>query len=114
MKLFDCEIYSDESFLIEKAEQSLAWAERNLQQKTFPRDDYRELNELIVIYLGGQVPGGFKPKRKGAMHEARFMADSIYLLSMELFANEFYVDEILTEQVHKMAVFIAVWHGPKS
>lgn len=46
------------------------------------------------------------------MHEARFMADSIYLLSMELFAKEFFVDDRLTEQVHKMAVFIAVWHGP--
>ena len=40
------------------------------------------------------------------------MADAIYLLSMELFASECFVDVRLTEQVHKMAVFIAVWHAP--
>ena len=47
------------------------------------------------------------------MHDARFMADAIYLLSMELFSKEFTMDSILSNQVHKMAVFIALWHGPK-
>ena len=79
---------------------------------TFQRDDYRELNELIVAYLGGTVSGVFKPKRKGAMHEARFMADCIYLLSMELFSGEYVMDSSLQMKVHKMAVFISVWHGP--
>ena len=89
MQLFNWEKYSGNIFLIEKAKQSLACSVWHLQQKTFPKDDYRELNELIVVFLGGQVHGGFKPKMKGAMHEARLMADAIYLLSMELFSNEF-------------------------
>jgi hypothetical protein len=46
------------------------------------------------------------------MHEARFMADCIYLLSMELFSKEFMKDNILATRVHKMAVFVAVWNGP--
>ena len=112
MQLFDWKKYSNYTFIIEKAKQSLAWASWHLEQKTFPRDDYKELNELIVVFLGGQVPGGFKPKMKGAMHEARFMADAIYILSMELFSNEFLMDQTLSEQVHKMSVFIAIWHGP--
>ena len=37
------------------------------------------------MYFGGQVPGGFKPKRMGAMHEARFMAGAVYLISIEVF-----------------------------
>ena len=49
-------------YLVEKA--------YHLKQNTFPRDDYKKLNELIVVYLGGEVPGGFNAKRKGAMHEA--------------------------------------------
>lgn len=112
MQLFDWEKYSSYTSIIEKAKQSLAWALWHLEQNTFPRDDYKELNELIVVFLGGKVPGGFKPKMKGAMHEARFMADAIYLLSMELFSNEFLMDQILSEQVHKMSVFISIWHGP--
>ena len=112
MKLIDWEKYKDHSFLIEKARQSLDWAETHLQKKTFLRDDYKELNELIGVYLGGQVPWGFRPNRKGAMHEARFMADAIYLISMELLSYEYMMDPVLANQVHKMAVFIAIWHGP--
>ena len=77
MKLFNWGKYAEQSFLIERAKQSLEWAECHLQKKTYPRDDYKELNELIVVYLGGAVPGGFKPKRTGAIHEARFMADAL-------------------------------------
>ena len=109
---FDREKYASNSIFLEKAAESLHWAVLNLHKKTFPRDDYRELNELIVVYLGGEVPGGFRPKRKGAMHEARFMADAIYILSMELFSREHKVDIKLAEQIHKMAIFIALWHGP--
>ena len=112
MVMFDRDMYAAYPFLVEKARLSLKWADSNFQKKTFPRDDYKELNELIVVYLGGQVPGGFKPKRKGAMHEARFMADAIYLISMELFSKEFTMDLSLAEKVHKMSVFIAIWHGP--
>ena len=40
------------------------------------------------------------------------MADSLYLTSMELFSNEFFINDRLTEEVHKMAFFISVWHAP--
>ena len=92
MKLFDWQKYSGQEFLIQRAKSSLHWAQDNLDRNTFPRDDYKELNELIVVYLGGKVPGEFVPKRKGAMHDARFMADSIYLLSMELFSFEYIME----------------------
>ena len=32
---------------------------------------------------------------------------------MELFSKEFDMDLILANQVHKMALYIALWHGPK-
>jgi hypothetical protein len=112
MNLFNWEEFCDQTFLLERARQSLAWVEWHLLQNTFPRDDYKELTELIAVYLGGHVPGGFKPKRKGAMHDARFMADAIYLLSMELFSDVYKMDQVLASNVHKMAVFVAVWHGP--
>ena len=45
MQLFDGEKNSGNNFLIENANQSLAWSVWHiLKQKTFPRDDYRELN----------------------------------------------------------------------
>jgi hypothetical protein len=39
-------------FLTERAETLLAWGMECLRGKTFPRDDYRELVELLVVWLG--------------------------------------------------------------
>ena len=33
----------------------LKWGEEELKKKTFPRDDYKELLELVVVGLGGKV-----------------------------------------------------------
>ena len=44
-------------FIVDNDKDSLSWAQWHLANGTFPRDEYRELNELIVVYLGGAVPG---------------------------------------------------------
>ena len=56
LRLFD---WSEEDFderLIDHAKSVLIWASDCLFRKTFPREDYLELVELIVIYLGGSLP----------------------------------------------------------
>ena len=42
-------------FKTSRAKDVLQWAENHLLRGTFPREDYRELCELIVYYLGGNV-----------------------------------------------------------
>lgn len=42
-------------------------------EESFPRDDYREFLELVIIFLGGR-PGGIKFAKPGALHHARWMA----------------------------------------
>ena len=51
-----------------------------------PRDDYRELLELAVVFLGG-IPHGCKIffHKPGAVHRARLMARAIYALKMWMF-----------------------------
>ena len=44
-----------DSFLFKQAEKILEWAEERMVNGTFPREDYRELLELTVVYLGGTV-----------------------------------------------------------
>ena len=39
-----------------------------------PRDDYRELLELTIIFVGESLPGGVVFKRPGAFHHARWMS----------------------------------------
>ena len=43
------------TFLVNRAVDVRAWAERHLITGSFGRDDYRELCELVVHFLGGQV-----------------------------------------------------------
>ena len=56
-----------------------------------PRDDYWELLELIVIFLGG-VPHGrhiVSFRKPGPVHRARWMARAIYGLKMWIFLPQF-------------------------
>ena len=54
------------------------------KKSQFPTDNYREMVELTLTVLGGKVPGGFKFRKPGAYHKARFMANVIYGTKMFL------------------------------
>ena len=60
----------------------MAWGTQHLLAETFPREDYRELLELTVYYLGGEVirPRANGPpnirfvmRQPGALDHSRFM-----------------------------------------
>ena len=55
----------------------------------FPRDDYREFLELVLIFLGGSPPRGIKFRQPGAYHLARWMAKAIYCIKILLFSDQF-------------------------
>ena len=50
-------------------------------------EDYRELLELALIFLGDAPGCGIHFRKPGAIHRARFMASLIYSLKMYLFRN---------------------------
>ena len=50
-----------------------------------PRDDYRELLELTVIYMGGIPPRGIRIMAPGAIHRARWIAKALYSLKVWVF-----------------------------
>ena len=54
-----------------------------------PRDDYRELLELSLIFLGGTPQKGIKFRYPGAFHRARWMARAIYALKIWIFRQQF-------------------------
>ena len=93
-----------------------------MRQGTWQREDYRELLELTVIFLGGVVKrmqyGSYNvipsPIRKpGAFHRARFMASCLYLYKIYMFNSQFTElspDELT--QVSIMVEYIALIHVP--
>jgi hypothetical protein len=70
-----------------QAQSVLNWGQKCLEENAFPREDYRELVELTVIFLGGFVPRGFHLRKPGAHHTARFMVNAIYVLKMEMMST---------------------------
>jgi len=54
-------------------------------EENHPRDDYRELLELTVIFLGGILPNGIHFKKPGAIQHARWMAKAIYSLKIYIY-----------------------------
>ena len=59
-------------------------------KKKHPRDDYKELIELSLTYLG-RPPANFKLRKPGAVHTARWMGKLIYSIKIVLLMNQ--IDE---------------------
>lgn len=69
-------------------EDMVQWLEASLT-KIQPRDDYRELLELAMIFLGSSPPRGIRFAAPGAMHHARWMAKVIYTFKIWMFRSQF-------------------------
>lgn len=76
--------------------------------KTIVRDDYRELIELSIIFLGGDNEKKFKIKPPGAMHQARWMARAIYSLKICLLQSQFKISAKDKRSLQDVCLFIAV------
>ena len=68
-----------------EAVKSLHFCRKELAANTFPREDYNELVQLVLVWLGGaKEVKGFKFQWPGAYHHARFMAKSLYILKIDM------------------------------
>ena len=54
-----------------------------------PRDDYKELLELSIIFVGGIPSSGIRFKKPGACHRARWLAKIIYSMKIWMFKQQF-------------------------
>ena len=70
IKKFDWKTLTVGSALYQLALDALEYGKRALVLEKFARGDYKQLCELMVFYLGGEVQG-FKFHQPGACHEAR-------------------------------------------
>ena len=61
------------------------------------RHDFRELLELVIIYLGRSVPS-FHFRKPGAFHHARWIAKAIYCLKIWMLRNQ--LPQLTKEEEH--------------
>ena len=106
-----------------KANEVLLWGNERMERGTWVREDYRELLELVVIYLGGvvkrvrknsAVPIDVNIRKSGAVHHARFMASSLYILkiAMYLHQDDFGLTKQEKKEIDILAEFIALIYAP--
>jgi hypothetical protein len=115
-------------FSTERALSVKVWAEKCCSTGVFPREDYRELLELITHVLNGEIVRksvvnrdaapkvvAFKMERPGAFHHARFMAKSIYYIKMYMLLpqllNRSLITQLQANQIERMATFIFLIYG---
>ena len=93
-----------------RATDMLTWATEQLVKQTFPRDDYREMMELVVISLGGQVKG-FMFKLPGPDHHARWMSKVIYSLKLKLLSKVFEMTDEEKTRISQVVDFILLFYA---
>ena len=70
-----------------------------------PRDDYKELLELVLIFTGYMKNPTFKIPR--AMHRARWMSKAIYVLEIYLFWDEFPLVASEKNMIRRLSIFVS-------
>jgi hypothetical protein len=75
-------------------------------QQTHSREDYRELLELVVIFLAGCPQRGIHFRAPGPVHHARWMAKAIYCLKIFLFKEQFLLTAHELKGINGMCLFI--------
>lgn len=70
-----------------------------------PRDDYKELLQLALVFLGESVPK-FTFRMPGAFHHARWMSKAIYTLKIFLFREHFTLSDSEKDNVRDICIFI--------
>ncbi|KAK3910236.1 polyprotein [Frankliniella fusca] len=77
-----------------------------------PRDDYRELLELTIIFLGGSVPG--KPqyafRKPGATSKTRWMAKALYLYKIWIFGKQLKLSTEESERFLAACTFLCTYY----
>lgn len=71
------------------------------------RDDYRELIELCIVFLGGDSEKTIKIRPPGAMHHARWMAKAIYSLKICLLQSQLKMTIKDKQAIQEVCLFVA-------
>lgn len=79
--------------------------EKTLEEK-HPREDYRELLELVLIFLNIKPNRGIFFRAPGAIHHARWMAKALYSIKIYIFKDQFQLTSAEEKSLRSICIFI--------
>ena len=75
-------------------------------QENHPKEDYRELLDITVIFLGGVPPRGMSFRVPGALHHVRLMSKALPCLKIFLFRKEFPLSALVEKITRYVCLFV--------
>ena len=110
LEVFDWEEWEG-TFLADQAREVRVYMETLLENNTFPREDMRELLNLVLVWLGVKIKN-FKFQYPGALSHARFLMQSNYSMKTTLLSRQLniYTEEELN-QIKGVASFVGLFHA---
>ena len=81
---------------------------RGMVSTTHQRDDYKELLQLVKIFLGEATVVEVPLRAPGAFHHARWMAKAIYSLKVILLQKQFKVSNHELEALTTISLFVSL------
>ena len=96
----------DDSTFFDCREDMIAFYDSMLMSQQQPRDDDKELLELVIIYLGGTPKRGVRFLAPGPTHRARWMAKAIYAIKLLLFHHQFKLTSREQRAVKRICTFV--------
>ena len=88
--------------------QAVEFATHSLSTTNQPRDDYRELLEIVLVFLGETPPRGIRFMAPGAFHRARWMAKVLYSIKIWLFRGQFHLTQREEKGLRDMCLFASL------
>jgi hypothetical protein len=97
----------------EQQQQVLSFARKNIDESQ-PRDDYRELLHLTIIFLSGRSSGNVSFRAPAGLHRARWMARVLYAYKILMFgttskdSNSFQISAAEEKGLQALLCFVIV------
>ncbi|CAH1099049.1 unnamed protein product [Psylliodes chrysocephalus] len=102
-------------FIKEQRVKMINYLQNVLKDRSHPRENYKELLQLSLLYLGGWSQDEFSFRIPGALHQARWMAKANYTLKIVLFTKQLDMSERELKRMKRIAHFVSLiyvrfWH----
>jgi len=100
--------FSQASDVIKELKRKSVFLVRRIVSTTHQRDDYKELLQLVLLFLGEATVEEFSLRSPGAFHHARWMAKGIYSLKLILTKNQLKMSSHELKALTDISLFVAL------
>ena len=107
--------WGESEVLDKRANEVMNWALEMLDKKTWKRGDYKQVVELVLVWLCGvdMVHPGWKFHHPAAYHHAKFVSQINYIMKYSMLDDQVtWTSDEDRMKIKRMVPYIALYHAP--